>query len=309
MSSLHPLILILVGPTAVGKTRISIRLAQHFGTDILSADSRQCYRRMDIGTAKPTLQERASVRHYFIDSHDLTETLSAGMYQTWALSLLKEKFKTKPLIIVSGGSGLYIKALCEGIDEMPKVSVETRKKWMRIYRTEGLNFLLKTLEKNDLKYYRAVDKNNTQRIIRALEVIDDTGKPFSFFRKNEREKRPFNMIKIGLNMERQLLYKRIHQRIDTMIQAGLLEEVKSLLPYKACQSLQTIGYQELFWYLESKNTWEECLALLQRNTRRYAKRQITWFKKDDNIRWFSPEDYDKILQYIDDTMNSLSSDY
>lgn len=291
-------LLIIVGPTAVGKTELSVRLAKKFDTSILSADSRQFYKEMTIGTAKPTLAEQNQVTHYFIDSHHITEEYNAGAYEKDALALLETIFKEKDIAILTGGSGLYVKTLCEGIDQMPESDLTIRHQLTTQYEQEGIKPLLAQLDRLDPDYGQVVDRSNTQRIIRALEVCLHTGLPYSSFRKQKKAIRPFHVVKIGLTRNRAELYARIDKRMDLMLQQGLAEEARQLLPYKNHNALQTVGYREVFDYLEGKYDYEEMVRLLKRNSRRYAKRQLTWFNKDPEIRWFHPEAYGQIVAYI-----------
>ncbi|HSI91166.1 MAG TPA: tRNA (adenosine(37)-N6)-dimethylallyltransferase MiaA, partial [Adhaeribacter sp.] len=279
-------LIVVAGPTAVGKTDLSIRLAKHFKTVILSADSRQFFRELNIGTAKPTPEEQQGVTHYFIDSHSISEEYNAGQFEADALELLDRVFKEKDVAILTGGSGLYVRALCEGMDEMPEVAPEIREELNRKLETEGLETLCQQLEKLDPEYFAQVDKANPQRVVRALEVCMASGKPYSFFRNQQRKPRPFGIIKIGLTRPREELYQRIDLRMDQMLAQGLLEEAKSLLPYRQHNALQTVGYTEIFGFLDGEYDWEEAVRLLKRNSRRYAKRQLTWFRKDPDFTWF-----------------------
>ncbi len=293
-------LIVIVGATAVGKTALSIKIAQYFHTEILSADSRQFYKELNIGTAKPSKEELAAVPHHFIDSHHITEEFNVGDYEKEGLKKLEQIFETKNTAVLTGGSGLYIKVLCEGIDEMPETKPEIRAKLQEKLVQEGLESLVELLKKLDFDYYQTVDKSNTQRVIRALEVCLSTGLPFSSFRTKKKADRPFQIIKIGIDRPREVLYERIDQRMDAMLSAGLLEEVKSLEAYKDRNALQTVGYQEIFDFLEGKQDWEETVRLLKRNSRRYAKRQMTWFRKDTDIRWFDADSEQEIITYIED---------
>ena len=291
-------LIVVTGPTAVGKTALTIRLARELSTEIISADSRQFYREMSIGTAKPTPEELAQVPHHFINSHAVDDECSAGEFESATLKLLKVLFGQYDSVIMTGGSGLYINAVTAGLPDIPKGREVTREVLNRELADNGLAPLLEELQATDPIYYQEVDTHNPQRVIRALEVIRDTGIPFSEFRKGSVTKRPFNIIKIGLSRDRDELYERINQRVDAMVAQGLLEEVRALLPYRHLQALQTVGYKEVFDYLDDQYTWQETVELIKRNTRRYAKRQMTWFRKDAEMAWFSPEDYDKIKAYV-----------
>lgn len=293
----HTLI-VLVGPTAVGKTELSIQLAKHYQTVIISADSRQFYREMTIGTAKPTPEEMQGVPHYFINSHSITQEYNAGTYEQDVLQLLEQLFKKHTCVILTGGSGLYVRAVLDGMDEMPEVSASIREQLNLKKQEFGLEPLLQQLQQLDPVYYNQVDRANSQRVIRALEVSLATGQPYSGFRVKHPVERPFQIIKIGLNRDRAELYQRIDERVDHMIEAGLLQEVKQLTPYKTHNALQTVGYQELFAFLDGAYDWAEATRLLKRNSRRYAKRQLTWFTKNNDFTWFHPENQDAILAYI-----------
>lgn len=292
-------LLVVVGPTAVGKTALAIRLAQYFKTEVLSADSRQFYREMTIGTAKPDAAEQQQAVHHFIDSHSIAEEYSAGDFERDALKLLADLFLHHDDVVLVGGSGLFVRALCEGLDNLPKAPIEVREKLNRLLQEKGLEALQKRLQDVDPAYYATADIQNPQRVVRALEVFEATGKPFSSFRQQEFLERPFEICTIGLNMERPELYDRINRRVDHMMDSGLLEEVKSLSPYRNKPALLTVGYAEIFDYLDGQCSLEEAVDRIKQNSRRYAKRQITWFKKHGNTRWFSPNAWDEILAYIE----------
>ncbi|MEM9982162.1 MAG: tRNA (adenosine(37)-N6)-dimethylallyltransferase MiaA [Bacteroidota bacterium] len=291
-------LIVVVGPTAVGKTVLCVRLAKWFSTEIISADSRQFYKEMSIGTAKPTPEEMQAIPHHFVDSHTIHEEYSVGHFEKEALVTLQNIYQKKEVAILTGGSGLYTKVICDGIDDMPEADLALRQQLNQRLEKEGLAQLLKELKMYDLAYYKEVDRANPQRVIRALEVYLSTGKPFSSFRKQEKVDRPFECIKIGLNRTREELYERINHRMDLMLQNGLLEEVKALYAYRQHNALKTVGYKEIFDYLEGQYDWEECVRLLKRNSRHYAKRQLTWFKKDEAITWFHPEAYEEIVDFI-----------
>jgi tRNA dimethylallyltransferase len=295
-------LIVVVGPTAVGKTDLCVRLARHYQTEIISADSRQFYREMSIGTAKPTAEEQQGIAHHFIDSHRITEEYNAGAYEQDVLTLLQELFKSKQAVILTGGSGLYVRAVCEGMDEMPDTDPAIREQLTATYQQQGMAPLLEQLQQVDPAYHERVDKANPQRVIRALEVCLSSGMPYSSFRKQEQRERPFQIIKIGLNRDREELYARIDRRMDQMLEQGLLEEARSLYPYRHHNALQTVGYKEIFDYLEGRYDWEEAVRLLKRNSRRYAKRQLTWFHKYPDYTWFHPDQLDEIIAYIDARM-------
>jgi tRNA dimethylallyltransferase len=279
-------LIVIAGPTAVGKTAIAIELAKQLKTEIISADSRQFYREMSIGTAKPTDKELAAAKHYFINSHSVTENFSVGDFEKQSLQLLDELFKTHNKIIMAGGSGLYIQAVTRGFDDLPVADEGIRIRLNQDLAEKGIQFLQDALKTADPDYYQQVDLNNPQRLIRALEVFESTGKPFSSFRKATVNKRPFNCIKIGLDLPRDVLYERINQRVDAMIDQGLIEEARSLLSYRHLNALNTVGYSELFDHFEGKTGLDTAIELIKQNTRRFAKRQLTWFRKDKEIKWF-----------------------
>ncbi len=290
-------LIVLVGPTAVGKTALAIRLAEHFNTHIISTDSRQIFREMEIGTAKPTPSELAQAPHHFINTRSISEPYDAGTYAGEVHGLLGELFASHPLIVLSGGSGLYIKAVLEGFDDMPEVPPIIRKEVVAGFEKQGLPWLQELVHRLDPDYYEIVDRKNPQRLMRALEVIKHTGKPFSSFRVKQARQLPFDVIKVGLSLDREELYQRIDQRMDNMIQAGLFQEAGQLFSQRALPALQTVGYQEIFGFLEGHYDREEAIRLLKRNSRRYAKRQLTWFRQDKSIRWFNPTDWEAVVTY------------
>jgi tRNA dimethylallyltransferase len=291
-------LVVVAGPTAVGKTALCLWLAQAWGTEIVSADSRQFFREMNIGTAKPTPEELAAVKHHFVNSHHIGETYSAGAFEADALQTLSDIFQSQDVAILTGGSGLYIDAVCAGMDQMPAVDPAIRLQLMQQLESQGLPALLQLLEHHDPVYFRQVDQANTQRVVRALEVCLASGQPYSAFRIRDLPARPFQLVKIGLDRNREELYQRIDARMDQMVAQGLLEEVKALLPYRHQQALQTVGYKEVFDYLDAAYDWEEALRLLKRNSRRYAKRQLTWFRKDPGFTWFHPDDQGAIQAHL-----------
>jgi len=289
----------IVGPTASGKTSLAISIAKHYQTEILSADSRQFFREMEIGTAKPTSEELSQVPHHFVNNKSILEEYDAGTYAEEALALLNKLFEEHEVVVLCGGSGLYIKAVCEGFDEIPQVPEAIRQKLNSELENFGLPNLVEKLEQIDPEYYQVVDKNNPQRVVRALEVFEATRLPYSSFRKSEKKARPFRIIKIGLDLPREELYGRIDARMDVMLSKGLLEEVKILIKYRHINALQTVGYSEIFDFLDGKYDWNECVRLLKQNSRRYAKRQLTWFKRDVTTHWFNPKNEGEIFRFLD----------
>ena len=292
-------LIVIAGPTAIGKTDLAIKVARHFRTEIISADSRQFYREMSIGAAKPSAEELNQVTHHFVNSHSIHQTFTAGDFEQQALETLANLFINKDTVVLVGGSGLFVNAVCYGFDELPKAPKAIRQELNSIYNRQGLAPLLEELNGTDPDYYRQVDLNNPQRVIRALEVYRTSGKPFSSYRNKEAKKRPFNSIKIGLNTERKILYERINQRVDLMMQQGLQAEVKSLLRYQSLNALQTVGYSELFSFLNNEISLETAINQIKQNTRRYAKRQLTWFKRDTSYTWFTPSETERIITFIE----------
>lgn len=296
----HSRFLIIVGgPTASGKTSMAIQLAQHFNTEILSCDSRQFFREMSIGTAKPSPEERAQAPHHFIDVLSAGEEYSVGDYERDALQLLDQLFEHKKVVIMAGGSGLYQKAVCEGLDDFPEVPLEVRKKLERQYQEEGIDSLQERLRQADPEYYRQVDLQNPHRLIRALSVYEVSGRSFSHFRKQKKAERHFFPIYLELRWDRAKLYERINKRVDMMMEAGLLEEARALYPLKDKTALQTVGYQELFDHFDGNTSLQEAVNLIKRNSRRYAKRQLTWSRRDGHWKHFSPDEWNDILEYVE----------
>lgn len=291
-------LIVLVGPTAIGKTAASIHIAEAFNCPIVSADSRQFFKEMSIGTAKPSAEEMQGIPHYFIDSHSITDEFNVGKYEVEAIALLDTLFKTNDTVILVGGSGLYIDAICKGFDELPEADAEVRTKINSLLEEKGIEALQELLKELDPEYYAKVDLQNPQRMSRALEVCLTTGEPYSALRKGKIKKRDFNIIKIGLNTEREILYERINKRVDIMMHQGLLEEVKKLLPQKHLNALQTVGYSELFDFIENKTDLNTAVDSIKQNTRKFAKRQLTWFRRDEEIKWFEPTETEKILHYL-----------
>ncbi len=296
-------LLVIAGPTAIGKTCLSIKLAQRLGTSILSCDSRQFFKEMSIGTAKPCSDELSSAPHLFVDHLSIADNYTVGDYEREALEVLDNIFEQKDAAIMVGGSGLYAKAVCHGLDNFPPIATDIRVGIVAKYEQNGLSFLQELLKKLDPNYYSQVDLNNPQRLIRALEVCVGTGKAYSSFRGKSNVNRSFNTIKIGLSMDRCRLYERINKRVDKMMGTGLLEEAKKLYPFRHFNALQTVGYKELFGYFDGSHSLDKAVELIKRNTRRYAKRQMTWFRKDPNISWFHPLDVGNILTFVGKRMN------
>ena len=292
--------LVLAGPTAVGKTDLSIKLAQYFGTEILSADSRQIYRQLNIGVAKPSKDYLNLVKHHFIDHCNVTDAFSAGEYEREAISLMTDRFQKHRLLIMTGGTGLYIQAVLNGLDDFPEVS---REKWSELYAAHGIIFLQDNLKTMDPVYYESVDLSNPHRLIRALSVTDAAGKPYSEMRKHAKSKRSFDAIQIALTRPREQLYERIDLRVDRMMQAGLLDEVRSLLSYRQLQSLQSVGYKELFKHIDGEWTLEEAVNKIKQHSRNYAKRQMTWFRNQGDWSFIHPENAEnKILEIVAQTL-------
>lgn len=291
-------LIVILGPTAVGKTSLAFEIAKEFNTEIISADSRQFFREMNIGTAKPTEAQLKEVKHHFINSLSVTDEYNVGEFEKDALKVLENIFQKKNIVIMVGGSGLYINAVSNGFDSVPSADPEVRKNITEMYKREGIEYLRTTLKKLDKEYYSKVDLSNPHRMIRAIEVCIVTGKTYSELRKGKKQKRNFIPIKIGLNLEREKLYERINDRVDEMMKQALLNEVKSLVKYKNRNSLNTVGYKELFEHLEGKVDLELAIEKIKQNTRNFAKRQLTWFRKDTEINWFQPNEKEKVIEFI-----------
>ncbi|MBC7652131.1 MAG: tRNA (adenosine(37)-N6)-dimethylallyltransferase MiaA [Deinococcales bacterium] len=282
-------IIIIVGPTAVGKTALAIQLAQYFKTQIISADSRQCFKELTIGTAKPSPEELAQVRHYFINSHSIADEINVGIYEQYALNACAQIFNQHNIAVMVGGTGLYIKAFCEGIDSIPAISAAIREYIVAQYNQFGLSWLQETLAAKDPVFWQTAEQQNPQRLMRALEVFETTGKSINTFKNKRVIERPFNIIKIGLELPREQLVENINIRVEQMIYKGLLDEVKSLKEYQYLNALQTVGYKELFAFLNGNCNLPQAINQIKINTRQYAKRQMTWFKKDTSIRWMTSD--------------------
>ncbi|MFT3981743.1 MAG: tRNA (adenosine(37)-N6)-dimethylallyltransferase MiaA [Ferruginibacter sp.] len=280
--------IIIAGPTAVGKTAFAIEAARHFSTEIISADSRQCYREMNTGVARPSPEELAAVPHHFIASHSIHENINAADFEKYALQCTGTVFQQHDHVVMVGGTGLYIKAFCEGLDDIPAATTALRQEITAAYEANGIGWLQSVIEKEDPVFFVRGEMQNPQRMMRALEVIRTTGRSILEFRSENKKQRPFNVVKIGLELPRDILYDRINQRVDTMIQEGLVEEARALFPYRHLNALQTVGYRELFDHFEGHISFERAVELIKQNTRHYAKRQLTWFKRDAAIQWLDP---------------------
>ncbi len=292
-------LIVITGPTAVGKTALCMDIAKHFNIPIINADSRQIYRELKIGTARPSNKQMSEVKHYFVGTLGMDDYYSASLYEQQVLKLLDELFKTSDYALLSGGSMMYIDAVCNGIDDIPTVDDETRNTLKKRLLMEGLGSLCEELRQRDPEYYEIVDKQNPRRVVHALEICVMTGKPYSSFRKQEKKARPFRIIKIGLTRPREELYKRINRRVDKMMKEGLLEEAQQMYPKRELNALNTVGYKEMFEYMKGKWTLHEAVERIKGNTRRYARKQLTWYKKDEQIRWFHPDDKEEIISYIE----------
>lgn len=298
-----PLLICVVGPTAIGKTALAIKIANHFSTEILSADSRQFFKEMNIGTAVPSSIELKSAKHHFIQNKSIFEDYNVGSFEKDAIQLLNTLFKNNPVIVMVGGSGLYVDAVVKGLDEFPSVSQEIKTSLNNDYEEYGIEFLQKELKLKDPEYYKKVDLDNHHRVIRALGVCRAQSLPYSTFLKSENKIREFETIFIGLETDRKVVYERINLRVDIMINEGLLEEAKELYPHKSLNALQTVGYRELFEYFEGNTSKEEAIEEIKKNTRRFAKRQGTWFRKNENIKWFDYNtDASDIIQFIENEL-------
>ena len=291
-------VVFIVGPTAIGKTALSIKLAQHFNTEIISCDSRQFYKELLIGAAPPDENELKKIKHHFIHNLSVTNSYNAGQFEIDALLTIEELHQKHDILIAIGGSGLYVDAICKGFDKLPKISSKNRENINYDYNKLGIEWLQKEVQKIDPKFYKSCDKNNPQRLLRALEVYKESCKNFSSFKKNKHEKRPFEIIKIGLNIDREKLYSRINKRVDIMMNDGLLGEVISLEQHRNLNALQTVGYKEIFSFLNNETTLENAVEQIKQNTRRLAKRQLTWFRKNKNTKWFEPQEIEEIKTFI-----------
>ena len=301
------LLVSVVGPTAVGKTAVTIDLVNAFDSEIISADSRQFYREMELGTAKPSAEELSLAPHHFINTLSVTQEYSVGQFEKDAISLLDELFQKHEVVFMAGGSGLFVDAVCNGLDKFPEIDPAIREKLNDTYAAKGIAYLQSLLKEKDPTYYAQVDVQNPQRLIRALELIESTGEPFSSFRRQQAADRPFEVLRIGLEMDREKLYERIDMRMDLMIAAGLFEEAERLYQYRSLNALQTVGYKEIFGHLDGEYDKEEAVRLLKRNSRRYAKRQLTWFRRNESVHWFSPNQVAEIKALISEELELLKT--
>jgi len=295
-----PTLLVILGPTGVGKTNISLRLAEYLACPIVSSDSRQLYRELKIGTAAPTDDQLSKMRHYFIGSHSILDEYSAGQYELDVLKLLDELFQSNETVMLVGGSMMYIDAICNGMDDIPTVDAEVRRFWMEKYASKGLEYIQTELKRLDPKHYGEVDLLNAKRILHALEICSMTGKPYSDLRTGQRKERPFNILKIGLNRPRPELYERINARVEEMMADGLLHEAEQFYVYRNLNTLNTVGYKELYEYMDGTYPLDFAVNMIKQDSRRYAKRQLTWFNRDKEINWFHPDNEDEIMKFVSD---------
>lgn len=293
-----PTLIVLLGPTGVGKTNISLRLATMLGCPIVSSDSRQLYRELKIGTAAPTTEQLQRVPHYFVGTHSIFDLYSAGQYELDAVALINKLFCEQRFVMLVGGSMMYIDAVCNGIDDIPTVDSATRQHWLDVYAERGLDYVQQELKRLDPVHYDEVDLKNAKRVLHALEICSITGRPFSEIRTGKKKERPFNIVKIGLNREREELYVRINQRVDEMMAEGLLEEASEFYPYKDLNTMNTVGYKELYKYMDGEWTLDFAINMIKQDSRRYAKKQLSWFNRDKEINWFHPESEQELLDFI-----------
>lgn len=296
-------LIVVQGPTGVGKSKLSIQLAKHFNTEIISSDSRQLFKELSIGTAVPAAEELTEVQHHLIHSHSIHEEYNASRFESEALTIINQLFDKHSTAVMTGGSMLYVDAVCKGIDFQPDVDPEIRNQLMTDFEEKGIEHLQLQLKELDETYYDQVDLKNPKRLIRALEICLMTGKPYSSFRTETIKKRPFNILKIGLNMDREELYSRINLRVDQMMEAGLENEAKSIYPFKHLNSLNTVGYKELFAYFDGEISKEKAIELIKRNTRHYARKQLTWLRKDEHMNWFNPNQQKEVIEFIEKKIN------
>lgn len=297
-------LIIITGPTGVGKTEATLCIAKHFNVPVINADSRQIFSEIPIGTAAPTAEQQQRVQHYFVGNHHLEDYYSASLYEQDVLNIINSQHT--PISLLSGGSMMYIDAVCNGIDDIPTILPEIREEMMRRLETEGLEQMCNLLQELDSEHWKIVDRNNPRRVIHALEICIQTGKTYTSFRSNTIKERPFNIIKVGLNRDRDELYNRINQRVLDMIEEGMIEEALQVYPKRTLNSLNTVGYKELFEYLDGLTTLDEAIFKIQSNTRRYARKQLTWYKKDTAFQWFNPDNIEEILNYIHTMISNTS---
>ena len=297
-------LIVITGPTGVGKTETTLRIAEHFNVPVINADSRQIFSEIPIGTAAPTAEQQQRVQHYFVGNHHLEDYYSASLYEQDVLNIINSQHT--PISLLSGGSMMYIDAVCNGIDDIPTILPEIREEMMRRLETEGLEQMCNLLQELDSEHWKIVDRNNPRRVIHALEICIQTGKTYTSFRSNTIKDRPFNIIKVGLNRDRDELYNRINQRVLDMIEEGMIEEALQVYPKRTLNSLNTVGYKELFEYLDGLTTLDEAIFKIQSNTRRYARKQLTWYKKDTAFQWFNPDNIEEILNYIHTMISNTS---
>jgi tRNA dimethylallyltransferase len=297
-------LIIITGPTGVGKTEATLRIAEHFNVPVINADSRQIFSEIPIGTAAPTAQQQRRVPHYFVGNHHLEDYYSASLYEQDVLNLINSQDTS--ISLLSGGSMMYIDAVCKGIDDIPTIRPEIREEMMRRLELEGLEEMCNLLRKLDPEHWEIVDRKNPRRVLHALEICIQTGKTYTSFRSNTTKERPFNIIKIGLNRDRNELYDRINQRVLNMIDEGMIKEALRVYPKRTLNSLNTVGYKEMFEYLDGLTTLDEAIFKIQSNTRKYARKQLTWYKKDDDLQWFNPDNVEEILKYISTIVSCTS---
>ena len=297
-------LIVITGPTGVGKTEATLHIAEHFNVPVINADSRQIFSEIPIGTAAPTAEQQLRVQHYFVGNHHLEDYYSASLYEQDVLNIINSQHT--PISLLSGGSMMYIDAVCNGIDDIPTILPEIREEMMRRLKTEGLEQMCNLLRELDPEHWKIVDRNNPRRVIHALEICIQTGKTYTSFRSNTIKERPFNIIKVGLNRDRDELYNRINQRVLDMIEEGMIEEALQVYPKRTLNSLNTVGYKELFEYLDGLTTLDEAIFKIQSNTRRYARKQLTWYKKDTAFQWFNPNNIEEILNYIHTMISNTS---
>jgi tRNA dimethylallyltransferase len=296
-------VIVITGPTGIGKTGLSIKLAQKLNCPIISADSRQIFKEMTIGTASPTQEQLQKAPHYLIGTHSMFDYYSAYEYEQEVMGLVSHLFKEQNHVILTGGSMMYIDAFCNGIDELPTIDPELRESLQETYHKEGLENIRRQLKILDPEFYKQVDLKNPKRVIHALEICLMTGRPYSELRTNTKKIRPFQMIKVGLDMDRGLLHHRINQRVDQMIVDGLEEEARGLYQYKSLNSLNTVGYREFFNFFDGNISREDAIELIQRNSRRYARKQLSWFRRDEEIHWFSPDNSEEVFNFVERKIN------